>query len=200
MAPADSIRETGPARDRRRVPMTDVRTDTDAAIRALLDKQAIRDVMMRYCRGVDRLDADLISSAYHPDAYDDHCGEEFTGETVGPGIARWMGETMEMTSHQITNQTVALDGDFAGCESYYTETHILKAGDGPRAKGVVVGRYVDRLERRDGEWRIIHRRVVMESGSDLPIDEYSERTVEKLWTTDRSDPSYDVLEHPTPAG
>ena len=180
--------------------MTDLLTGTDDTIRDLLDRQAIHDVMMRYCRGVDRLDADLIASAYHPDAYDDHCGREFTGATVGPEIARWMGETMEMTSHQITNQTIAIDSDFAGSESYYTETHILKAGDGPRAKGVVVGRYVDRLERRGGDWRIIHRRVVMESGSDLPIDEVSEQMIAKLWTTDRNDPSYAVLDRPADAG
>lgn len=41
-------------------------------LQELLDRQAIYDVMMRYCRGVDRFDADLITSAYHPDARDDH--------------------------------------------------------------------------------------------------------------------------------
>ncbi len=177
--------------------MPEVLTIEDA-IKELLDKQAIHDVMMRYCRGVDRLDAELIGSAYHPDAYDDHCGREFTGATVGPGIAGWMAETMEMTSHQITNQTIVIDGDFAGSESYYTETHILKEGE-QRVKGIVVGRYIDRLERRDGEWRIIHRRVVMEGSSEVPIDLLAERLVAKLWTTDRNDPSYAVLEHPADA-
>jgi hypothetical protein len=167
----------------------------DRAIAELLDKQAIREVMMRYCRGVDRLDAGLISSAYHPDAYDDHCVREFTGATVGPEIVSWMREQMEMTSHQITNQTIVIDGDFAGSESYFCETHILREGD-RRVKGFVVGRYVDRLERRDGDWRIIHRRVVTESSSELPIDLHSEQWVTKLWTTDRTDPSYEVLEQP----
>jgi hypothetical protein len=38
----------------------------------LLDREAIREVMARYCRGIDRLDVELIKSAYHPDAFDDH--------------------------------------------------------------------------------------------------------------------------------
>jgi hypothetical protein len=178
--------------------MTEV-LSTEGAVEALLDKQSIHEVMLRYCRGVDRLDAELIASAYHPDAYDDHCGREFTGETVGPGIAQWIGETMEMTSHQITNHTIVVDGDFAGSEAYYTETHIMREGD-RRVKGLVVGRYVDRLERREGAWRIIHRRVLMEGSSELPIDLTAERLVTKLWTTDRNDPSYAVLEHPSDPG
>jgi hypothetical protein len=178
--------------------MTDVVTNTDRALQELLDKQAIREVMNRYCRGVDRRDPDMIASAYHPDAYDDHCGWEFSGETVGPGIAQWMSDVTLMTSHQITNITVAIDGDFAGAESYYTETHILKPVDGATecTKGITVGRYVDRLERRDGEWRIIHRRVVSETTSELPYDEAADRSMPVLWTTDRGDPSFEVLEQP----
>ena len=38
----------------------------------LLDRQEIYDCLVRYCRGVDRLDSELILSAYHPDAIDDH--------------------------------------------------------------------------------------------------------------------------------
>jgi hypothetical protein len=180
--------------------MTDVVTNTDRGLQELLDKQAIREVMNRYCRGVDRRDPDMIASAYHRDAYDDHCGWEFTGETVGPGIAQWMSDVTLMTSHQITNITVAIDGDFAGAESYYLETHILKAGvpgsgDTP-TKGITMGRYVDRLERRHGEWRIVHRRVVSETTSELPYDEAGDRSMPVLWTTDRSDPSFEVLEQP----
>ena len=47
-------------------------TDREAAIDELLAKQEIRDALMRYSRGIDLLDPDLVKSAYHPDAYDDH--------------------------------------------------------------------------------------------------------------------------------
>src|SRR5690606_8703026 len=44
----------------------------EGALQAALDREAIHTVLMRYCRGVDRLDRDLIASVYHPDAYDHH--------------------------------------------------------------------------------------------------------------------------------
>jgi hypothetical protein len=46
------------------------------------DRWAIHDVLVRYCRGVDRLDADLVRSAYHSDAVE-HGPYRYTGEAVG---------------------------------------------------------------------------------------------------------------------
>ncbi len=44
--------------------------------------EAIRQAALRYCRGVDRLDAELMFSAYHDDATDDH--GVFVGLGRGP--------------------------------------------------------------------------------------------------------------------
>ena len=41
-------------------------------VEQLSDLQCIRDTALRYCRGVDRLDEDLMKSAYWPDATDNH--------------------------------------------------------------------------------------------------------------------------------
>lgn len=41
-----------------------------SAVDDLLDKQAIGEVVLRYCRGIDRLDLDLVRSAYHCDGVD----------------------------------------------------------------------------------------------------------------------------------
>lgn len=38
----------------------------------LADPEAIRDCLMRYCRGVDRCDASLLRGVYWPGAVDDH--------------------------------------------------------------------------------------------------------------------------------
>ena len=59
----------------------------------------------------------------------------------------------------MTNTSVDVNGDCAHAESYYL--CVLRRDDKGRllANG---GRYVDRLERRDGEWRIARRVVVME--------------------------------------
>jgi SnoaL-like domain len=164
-------------------------TTLDAGVQELLDKQAIHEVMMRYCRGVDRGDAALINSAYHPDAYDDHCGHIFTGETVGPGIVEWMSEVTDSTTHHITTQIIDVDGDRANSESYYMGLH-LETKDGVQRRMHTVGRYVDRLERRHGEWKISNRLVVLEMAGYLPPGDLELPPLPAMGRRDRSDPSY----------
>ena len=45
--------------------------ERDLAVQLLLDKQEIYEVILRYCRGIDRLDEELLLSVFHPDAYAD---------------------------------------------------------------------------------------------------------------------------------
>jgi ketosteroid isomerase-like protein len=171
--------------------MSDVTTHRDPAIQELLDRQAIRDVILRYCRGVDRRDLALVNSVFHPDAIDDHASRTLSGEGLGREILRWV-EPFTMTAHHITNQTFHIDGDTAGCESYYT-AWLIEDCDGRERPWHTVGRYVDRLERRDGEWRIARRVVVMEAARYLEPGEVPEGARLGLARHDESDPSYGVL-------
>src|SRR5262249_38336195 len=132
---------------------------TDAGImRALLDRQAIQDVLLRYCRGVDRRDYALVRSCYHDDAYDFHGSYEGGPDGFIEHLkrnARWDG-----TMHVIGNQLIELDGDIARCESYCTSFHRREANE---PKDMVIGlRYIDRIERRQDEWRIARRVCAME--------------------------------------
>jgi ketosteroid isomerase-like protein len=163
----------------------------DPELQERLDVEAIRDALMRYCRGVDRLDADVISSVYHPDAHDDHVGRVFTGEDVGQGLVDWMAETMVKTSHNITTSNVDVSGDTAASEAYTTSMH-LQTVDGEPRMMLAVARYVDRFERRDGEWKIIDRLVVPEMTGlvDMQIIPF-----ESPARRDGSDPSYAVFGH-----
>jgi len=164
-------------------------TARDDALRELLDKQAIREVVMRYCRGVDRGDADLVAAAYWPDVTDDHPGDQhFTGETIGPEMVASMLRSMQSTNHQITTQTIEVDGDTAAAESYSLGNHVMS--DGRRLRTLV--RYLDRFENRDGEWRIIHRLCLNDDAEVLPPDE-SKLGPPPPGRRDRSDPSYDFL-------
>jgi hypothetical protein len=147
--------------------------DRDARIDAMLDKHEIYEVLMRYCRGVDRTDADLIESTFHPDAVDEH---GTVVERGAPAIAariveslRTNGSTTSM--HLVGNVLIDLQGDVAFSESYFVSMQQLVRDerDYTRHRG---GRYVDRLERRGGEWRIAHRVVADEWDR---FDEVNER-------------------------
>jgi ketosteroid isomerase-like protein len=142
--------------------------DTDgAALRELLDKQQIREVLLRYCRAVDRRDEQLLRSVYHPDAiheYGHHAlrGPEFAGLVV-QAIGRF-----EATSHLLHNELVEIRGDVAFAESYVLACHRGQR-DGAPCDLTLALRYVDRLERREGRWRIAHRRTLHDWSREDPV-------------------------------
>jgi SnoaL-like domain len=136
----------------------------EARLRLIEDRQAIHDVIVRYCRGVDRSDPDLVRSAFHGDAIDNHFGvvlpfQEAIGtlKALRSPDGRPTSKTTSM--HNICNEIIELDGDIARCETY-----VIVVVRIPREGGAVdwthAGRYVDRFERRSGEWRIAYRTVV----------------------------------------
>jgi len=166
--------------------------DLRARIRKLEDRQDIRDCLTRYARGVDRLDRELILSAYHPDAIDDH--GVFVG---GPAdFADWVialhGTNNARTQHYVVNHSCELDGDVAHCETYYM-TGFTDAQDRPLHRSG--GRYVDRFERRDGRWAIAARKSVAEwrgpHGQEMVW--YGGDDSYRIWPNarDRTDVSYE---------
>lgn len=134
-----------------------------AAVRELLDHHAITTCIVRTTRGPDRFDWDTFTSAYHPDAEEDH------GSFIGDfdGVKAFIANAMlNFEGHQryVSNFSIDIDGDEAHCESYYMI--VLRMADATRLM-VNGGRYLDRLERRDGEWRIATRAVVSEWATTL---------------------------------
>src|SRR4029077_12481670 len=74
---------------------------------------------------------------------------------------RHVGETA-VGQHHITNMTIEMDGEKdARVESYFLAFHPHDEG-GPTKFGIAAGRYLDHFQRRDGEWKILARRVVMD--------------------------------------
>ena len=168
--------------------------DATDRIAAVADKQEIYEVLTRYCRGIDRRDVELLRSCYHEDAYDDH------GMFQGPAweFAEYAVEnlqTMQRTMHCIQNISITLAGDVAASEAYLIAYHRMTSREGGDADHVVGARYVDRLERRDGEWRIAHRTVVYEWSRIDPVGRtWKVRPEYTVGTRDRDDRSYTVLE------
>jgi hypothetical protein len=114
----------------------------------------IRDVALRYCRGVDRLDADTMRSAYWPDAVDEH--GNFSGNAwLFVDHCMTAHDRWRWTMHSISNHLVDFDDDHHARGEIYNVTHLCRADTG--AIETWFGRYLDRYERRGDEWRIVHR-------------------------------------------
>jgi ketosteroid isomerase-like protein len=162
----------------------------DKALQRLLDVAAIKEVHIRYCRGIDRRDWDLVRSCYHPDATDDH------GDYVG-GIDGFIEYckvgtlTFEATCHFTGNQLVEVDGDVAWAEHYAVAFHRVAAQPGKPERDLVANaRYVDRFERRNGEWRIADRVIVVDLEREAFVGEDWGNPVLRRAKRDKSDPSY----------
>ena len=130
------------------------------ALQALLDRTAIHDLIMRYARGVDRRDLDLVASCFAPDAaYEGSLGTG--GIDVVLATLRERMPRYRTTMHFLTNPLIEVNGDRAACETYALVYHRLENEDD--VEDFIVGvRYVDELARRPEGWRIVHRRTAME--------------------------------------
>jgi hypothetical protein len=125
------------------------------------DRAAVHEVVLRYCRGVDRLDLDLVRAAYHPGGIDHHTG--FTG-TVEEYID-WVSSALRRldgTMHVIGNHLAEIDGDVAVAETYGTAVHWGQPGDDPRRNFTSGFRYVDLMTHEHGRWAIRERWAVRE--------------------------------------
>ncbi|MGD6749716.1 nuclear transport factor 2 family protein [Streptomyces sp. BH105] len=135
--------------------LTELRRD----VQYLKDRTAILDVITRHARGCDRHDVDLITAAYHADGVDEHGTTVNTGTAYGDWANAAHAATSQVHTHNVTTHTCDIDGDSAHAESYAIV--VLLGSDGRTAQ-FISGRYLDHLERRDGQWRITVRRSTVE--------------------------------------
>jgi hypothetical protein len=153
----------------------------ERALEALLDKEAIRDCFLRYLRGIDRLDVDLIKSAFHDDAIDNHTRD--VRGSIEELLAWWLPQQAGREA------TLDLDGDIAHVESYF---FVFIKQTAQNQGALIGGRYADRFERRDGVWKIALRVVLPEWQADA--DARNTAIVKKAGAApgarDRSDPTY----------
>lgn len=125
------------------------------------DRLAIHDVLVQHSRGVDRADEAILKSAYWPDAevaYGGFNGPAHTFCEFLPGAIKGYAHTQ----HRVTNVAIDIQGDEALVESYVTAYHYRAADVGPDTELTYLGRYLDRMQRRDDVWKISHRRIVMD--------------------------------------
>ncbi len=130
----------------------------------------------------------MLRSVYHPDATDDHGMFKGLGVDFAPWIVDYLKDTRQC-QHLIGNFTCDLQGDVA-----YTETYCLSINDNGQGLNITAyNRYIDRFERRNGEWRIADRLVVLDVTRIEPTTEPFGNVPgwNFTWgTKDRSDPVY----------
>jgi len=159
-------------------------------IQEVADRQAITDLLYRYCRAMDRIDHELGYSIWHDD------GEADYGENVFQGSGRgFIDHVCEQHSHlinhshQVTNVVIELNGDKAASEAYVTANLRMERG-GKLMQIQVLSRYLDQWSRRDGRWGIDKRKTLMDMGD---IREVNPMASDDRWSRDRNDPSYEVF-------
>lgn len=161
-------------------------------LRRLLDERDIQDVLHRYCRGVDRCDAELIASCYHEDAVDDHGNWQALGPEAPASIISRVKPGKDAAMHFLGNVRIEVEGDTAFAESYLLAFRSSEQ-DGRASTRTRALRFVDRFERRGGEWRISERVVVDDWNRVDPIVEKMPDTDRfRYGAKDRTDPVYAI--------
>jgi ketosteroid isomerase-like protein len=170
----------------------DANNDQTRALRELMNRQIIRDLVYTYCRAVDRFDRELLLSVYHDDAIDDHGMVVAGPEKFADWVFTFHGRFQQRTQHIITNHLCEIEGDIAHAESYWMLAAVNAGGPHLSFGG---GRYVDRFERRDGRWAIAARKCLLDwSGTPeampLPQEALDAFQATGVPSRDRNDPSY----------
>lgn len=176
-------------------------TPTDFSPERIADRMQIQHVMYCWCRSVDRLDYEGMRAVFHPDAIDTH------GAYNGPvdGLIHWVRNrhnNIPFSMHAVSNMLIEFAGpDLALVETYVRTTQRYpaearekldqlaggKAGAGEGGMDLMTcSRYVDRFERRKGEWRIASRTLVADWKQFVPVP-VNLPVPPKGWETGRRD-------------
>jgi hypothetical protein len=163
----------------------------DNQLHELASKQAIRDTLSRYCRGLDRMDKAMACSVWHDDGTA-HYIDMFEGS--GHDFVDWVWqahEGMERHSHQISNMMIEVAGNTAVSEAYVTVA-LWTNPDNNGQQQEIIGRsrYLDRWSVRDQRWAIDHRTHVLDMQTIQPL---TRGEVNKQSSRGLDDVSYSLL-------
>jgi hypothetical protein len=140
-------------------------------IDVMLAHHEIREVLMRYARGVDRADGDLLKSCYHADAIEEH-GSTYSGGAIAY-IEAAVGRIAQMgtLAHYLCNIHI----EITSATTAYVESYVLTFARFAKPEHsydtFTGGRLVDRFEFRDGAWKIAHRKMAFDWNHDIATNE-----------------------------
>jgi quinol monooxygenase YgiN len=139
------------------------------------DRQKITQVLYRNVRSIDRLDTDLMKSTYWPDAIQDHQDPIYPIDYSGNAwefcdFAISELAKIDRTNHRLSNVMIELNGDRAYAEAYVRAYHIA-GKEGEKKEGILLGRYQNIMERRNGEWKILYRLTIFDANRSFDATE-----------------------------
>lgn len=165
----------------------------NATLQRLIDKDAIRDLVLSYSRAIDRKDIALLRDLYTADATDDH-GDSFSGgaKEYCDFIEKALPH-MPYSGHHVCNHLIAVEGDVASGEVYALAWHIIpdRANAGALIEDFMCVRYIDNYRREsDGKWRFAKRVVTYDVQIQRPFEGKFRNMLEGV------DPSYGICTQP----
>jgi hypothetical protein len=167
----------------------------DARLQEMLDHYEIRKTLAEYCHACDRADEAMMAAVYTgDDSFDDHGVVRAPGPEYARLITGIILEQTEVMSHILGQSLIKVDGDAAGAETFFLALMKSPGPDGVPVLNQLAGRFIDRLERIDGAWRIKHRTAVRDISITLKIEEDAYATNGmKVGARDATDPGAALL-------
>lgn len=136
-------------------------------LQELLDREAIRECLYTYSRGIDRRDETALRAAYWPEATDRHGPYSGTAKQFIDTALTVLVNAPRMV-HMIGNVSILLKGQHAAVESYFHAYQHDRDGEGRLRATILAGRYVDHFEKRGSQWRVLNRTVVYDWIEEKP--------------------------------
>lgn len=161
----------------------------------MADRFAIQDILNLHSRGLDRVDVEALIESYWPDAEVDYGSFKGAAHDFAQLVLPILGESYELTRHSLSNHSVEFHDSIALSETWVHAGHLLP---GAEEELLFYGRYLDKLEKRDGRWKILHRTVVVDWIKRLSVvDERSSDAFSALQrgAHKENDPLYPFLEN-----
>jgi hypothetical protein len=140
----------------------------DPELQALLDKQAITEVIARYSRTLDWLDEAGQAGCYWPDAAIDYGFFKGTAADFVPVVMEIERGSQRRWHFLGCLQIMLSSATMASTECYGLATGVRNA-EGVWTGNIYGGRYLDEFEKRGTEWRIVKRQYVMDWSMPLGV-------------------------------
>jgi len=166
----------------------------DKRLQEMLDHHEIRKTLSEYCHGCDRCDEPRMASVYLRDSWDDHGDVKAPGGEFARIMTKRILETTDSLYHLLGQSLIKVDGDEAGAETYFFAASRSAGKDGVEMCNQLGGRFVDRLRREDGRWRIQNRVVLRDWAISLPVQaDWTAHTGLQEGQRSNADPSFAAL-------